>query len=51
MTTDTRIESLETQVRTLRRLVFALCGLLLAGGLFAAIELERYIFGRSLECF
>ena len=32
MTTDTRIESLETQVRTLKRVVYGACGLVVVGG-------------------
>ena len=40
MSTDTRIESLETQVRTLKRVVYGACGLLLVGGLLAATSLQ-----------
>ena len=36
MTTDTRIESLETQVRTLKRMLFGVFGLVVVGGLLAA---------------
>ena len=36
MSIDTRIESLETQVRTLKRMLFGVCAVLIAGGLLAA---------------
>ena len=40
MTTDTRIESLETQVRTLKRMLFGVFGLVVVGGLLAATGLK-----------
>ncbi len=40
MSTDTRIESLETQVRTLKRMLFGVFGLLLVGGLLAATSMQ-----------
>jgi hypothetical protein len=40
MTTDTRIESLETQVRTLKRMLFGVFGLVVVGGLLAATSLQ-----------
>ena len=40
MSTDTRIESLETQVRTLKRMLFGVFGLMLVGGLLAATSLQ-----------
>ena len=40
MSTDTRIESLETQVRTLRRMLFGVFGLVVVGGLLAATSLQ-----------
>ena len=40
MTTDTRIESLETQVRTLKRLLFGVFGLVVVGGLLAVTTLQ-----------
>jgi hypothetical protein len=40
MTTDTRIESLETQVRTLKRMLFGVFGLIVVGGLLAATSLQ-----------
>ena len=40
MTTDTRIESLETQVRTLKRMLFGVFGLVVVGGLLAATTLQ-----------
>ena len=40
MTTDTRIESLETQVRTLKRMLFGVFGLFLVGGLLAAASMQ-----------
>ena len=40
MTTDTRIESLETQVRTLKRMLFGVFGLVVVGGLLAVTTLQ-----------
>jgi hypothetical protein len=40
MSTDTRIESLETQVRTLKRMLFGVFGLVVVGGLLAATSLQ-----------
>jgi hypothetical protein len=40
MTTDSRIESLETQVRTLKRMLFGVFGLVVVGGLLAATTLQ-----------
>ncbi len=40
MTTDTRIESLETQVRTLKRMLFGVFGVVVLGGLLAATTLQ-----------
>ena len=40
MSTDNRIESLETQVRTLKRVVYTMCGLFLAAGLLAATNMQ-----------
>ena len=40
MTTDTRIESLETQVRTLKRMLFGVFGLVVVGGLLAATSMQ-----------
>ena len=40
MTTDTRIESLESQVRTLKRMLFGVFGLVVVGGLLAATSLQ-----------
>ena len=40
MTTDSRIESLETQVRTLKRMLFGVFGLVVVGGLLAATSLQ-----------
>ena len=40
MTTDTRIESLETQVRTLKRMLFGVCGLVVVAGLLAATSMQ-----------
>ena len=40
MTTDTRIESLEIQVRTLKRMLFGVFGLVVVGGLLAATTLQ-----------
>ena len=40
MTTDTRIESLETQVRTLKRMLFGVFGVVVVGGLLAATTLQ-----------
>ena len=40
MSTDTRIESLETQVRTLKRMLFGVFGLVVVGGLMAATSLQ-----------
>ena len=40
MSTDTRIESLETQVRTLKRMLFGVFGLVVVGGLLAATTLQ-----------
>ena len=40
MTTDTRIESLETQVRTLKRMLLGVFGLVIVGGLLAATTLQ-----------
>ena len=40
MSTDTRIESLETQVRTLKRMLFGVFGLVVIGGLLAATSLQ-----------
>ena len=40
MSTDTRIESLENQVRTLKRMLFGVFGLVLVGGLLAATSLQ-----------
>ena len=40
MTTDTRIESLETQVRTLKRMLLGVFGLVVVGGLLAATGLK-----------
>jgi len=40
MTTDTRIESLETQVRTLKRMLFGVFGLVVVGGLLAAASMQ-----------
>ena len=41
MTTDTRIESLETQVRTLKRMLLGVFGLVVVGGLLAATTLQN----------
>ncbi len=41
MSTDTRIESLETQVRTLKRMLFGVLGVVIVGGLLAATSLQR----------
>jgi hypothetical protein len=40
MTADTRIESLETQVRTLKRMLVGVFGLVVVGGLLAATSLQ-----------
>ena len=40
MSTDTRIESLENQVRTLKRMLFGVFGLVVVGGLLAATSLQ-----------
>ena len=40
MSTDTRIESLESQVRTLKRMLFGVFGLVVVGGLLAATSLQ-----------
>ena len=40
MSTDTRIESLEKQVRTLKRVLYTLCGVGVLGGLLAATNLN-----------
>ena len=40
MSTDTRIESLEHQVRTLKRMLFGVFGLVVVGGLLAATTLQ-----------
>ena len=40
MSTDTRIESLETQVRTLKRMLFGVFGVVVVGGLLAATSLQ-----------
>ena len=40
MSTDTRIQSLETQVRTLKRMLFGVFGLVLVGGLLAATSMQ-----------
>ena len=40
MTTDARIESLETQVRTLKRMLFGVFGVVIVGGLLAATTLQ-----------
>jgi hypothetical protein len=40
MSTDTRIESLETQVRTLKRMLFGVFGVVIVGGLLAATTLQ-----------
>ena len=40
MITDTRIESLETQVRTLKRMLFGVFGLVVVAGLLAATSLQ-----------
>ena len=40
MTTDTRIQSLETQVRTLKRMLFGVLGVVVVGGLLAATSLQ-----------
>ncbi len=40
MSTDTRIESLETQVRTLKRMLFGVFGLVVVGGLLAATSMQ-----------
>ena len=40
MTTDNRIESLETQVRTLKRMLFGVFGVVIVGGLLAATTLQ-----------
>ena len=40
MTTDTRIESLESQVRTLKRMLFGIFGLVVVGGLLAATSMQ-----------
>ena len=40
MTTDSRIESLETQVRTLKRMLLGVFGLVVVGGLLAATTLQ-----------
>ena len=40
MSTDTRIESLETQVRTLKRMLFGVFGVVVVGGLLAATNLQ-----------
>ncbi|MDG2422781.1 MAG: hypothetical protein P8M22_02250 [Phycisphaerales bacterium] len=40
MPDDTRIESLETQVRTLKRMLFGVFGLVIVGGLLAATSLQ-----------
>jgi hypothetical protein len=40
MSTDTRIESLETQVRTLKRMLFGVFGVVIVGGLLAATSMQ-----------
>ena len=40
MSTDTRIESLESQVRTLKRMLFGVLGVVIVGGLLAATSLQ-----------
>ena len=40
MTTNARIESLETQVRTLKRMLFGVFGVVIVGGLLAATTLQ-----------
>ena len=40
MSDTTRIESLETQVRTLKRMLFGVFGLVVVGGLLAATTLQ-----------
>ena len=40
MTTDSRIESLETQVRTLKRMLLGVFALVVVGGLLAATNLQ-----------
>jgi len=40
MSTDTRIDSLETQVRTLKRMLFGVFGVVVVGGLLAATSLQ-----------
>jgi len=41
MTTDARIESLEHQVRTLKRMLFGVFGVVVVGGLLAATTLQK----------
>ena len=40
MSTDTRIESLESQVRILKRMLFGVFGVVVVGGLLAATSLQ-----------
>ena len=40
MSTDTRIESLETQVRTFKRMLFGVFGVVIVGGLLAATSMQ-----------
>jgi hypothetical protein len=51
MSTDTRIESLETQVRTLKRMLFGVFGLVVVGGLLAATNFRAAteVRGQSAE--
>ena len=52
MTNETRIESLEQQIRTLKRMLFGVFGLFVVGGLLAATNLQKMpdvIQARSFE--